>query len=140
MLATQLIKAWARQRGYIQAYIIRLSINEDPKLEKGKKKKGSVIWSFMQSLSHVSLCDCVYYNVYHNLPFSTSAIIYAMKYPHLVNLSTITSIMLYICPITRSFDFSNFTIKSYNITSYSLLSVSTGCSSLYSLYLLNLFL
>ncbi len=65
---------------------------------------------------------------------------YAMKYPYLVNLSIMTSIVLYTCSITRSFDFSNFTIKSYNITSYSLLSVSISCSSLYSLCLLNLFL
>src|SRR6266700_7763449 len=28
----------------------------------------------MQSLSHVSSRDCVYYNVYHNPPYSTSAV------------------------------------------------------------------
>src|SRR6266576_2410837 len=65
---------------------------------------------------------------------------YAMKYPHLVNLSIMTRIVLYTCPVTRSFDFNNFTIKSHNITSYDLLGVSTGYSSLYSLCLLNLFL
>ncbi len=41
MLATQSIKARARQRGCMQACTIGLSINEDPKLEKGKEKKGS---------------------------------------------------------------------------------------------------
>ena len=66
--------------------------------------------------------------------------IYSIKYPYLVNLSIITSIILYTCPITRSTNFSNLTIKSYNMTFYSLLSILTGCSSLYSLYLLNLFL
>src|SRR6266566_4039480 len=73
--------------------------------------------------------------------FSTEiSSIYIIKYPYLVNLFTMTSIILYICPVTRSFNFSNFIIKSYNITSHSLLGVSTGCSSLYGLYLLNLFL
>ena len=66
--------------------------------------------------------------------------VYTIKYPYLVNLSTITRIISYIYPITRSFNFSNFIIKSYNITSYSLFSVSTGYSSLYSLCLVNLFL
>ena len=66
--------------------------------------------------------------------------VYTIKYPYLVNLSTITSIILCVCPITRSFNFSNFIIKSYNITSYSLFGVSTSYSFLYNLYLLNLFL
>src|SRR6266699_6070414 len=74
MLATQLIEARARQRGCMQACTIGLSINEDPKLEKGKEKKGSAARSFMRSLSHVSSRNCVYHNVYHNLPFSTSAV------------------------------------------------------------------
>ncbi len=39
--------------------------------------------------------------------------------------------MSYTYSITRSFNFSNFIIKSYNMTSYSLLSVLTSCSSLY---------
>src|SRR6266702_2486350 len=55
--------------------MIGLSINEDPKLEKGKEKKGSTARGFMQSSSHVSSRDCVYHNIYYNLPFSTSAII-----------------------------------------------------------------
>ena len=42
--------------------------------------------------------------------------------------------------MTRSVDFSSLIIKSYNITFYGLLSVLTSYSSLYSLYLLNLFL
>src|SRR6266568_918427 len=66
--------------------------------------------------------------------------IYTIKYPYLVNLSIITNIILYTCPITRSFNFNNFIIKSYNITSYNLFSISTNYSSLYSLCLLNLFL
>src|SRR6266700_6842296 len=74
MLATQSIKARAQQEGCRQACTIRLSINEDPKLEKGKEKKASAARSFMQSLSHVSSRDCVYHNVYHNPPFSTSAV------------------------------------------------------------------
>src|SRR6266700_3094609 len=65
---------------------------------------------------------------------------YAIKYPYLVNLSIMTRIILYTYPVTKSFNFNNFIIKFYNITSYNLLSVFTGYSSLYSLYLLNLFL
>src|SRR6266568_9477958 len=74
MLATQSIEARAQQEGYRQAYTIGLSINEDIKLEKGKEKKGSAARSFMRSSSHVSSRDCVYHNVYHNPPFSTSAV------------------------------------------------------------------
>ena len=51
-----------------------MSINEDPKLEKGKEKKGSAARGLMRSSSHVSLRDCVYHNVYYNPPFSTSAV------------------------------------------------------------------
>ena len=39
MLATQSIEAQAQQEGCRQACIIRLSINEDTKLEKGKEKR-----------------------------------------------------------------------------------------------------
>src|SRR6266567_4421737 len=74
MLATQSIKARAQQKGCRQAYTIGLSINEDTKLEKGKEKEGSATQSFIQSSSHVSSRDCVYHNVYHNPPFSTSAV------------------------------------------------------------------
>jgi len=38
MLATQSIKARAQQEGRIQAYTIELSINEDLKLEKGRRR------------------------------------------------------------------------------------------------------
>ena len=38
LLATQSIEARAQQEGCRQAYTIGLSINEDTKLEKGKKK------------------------------------------------------------------------------------------------------
>ena len=48
--------------------------------------------------------------------------------------------MLYTYPITRSINFSSLIIKSHNITSYSLFSILTSYSSLYSLYLSNLFL
>src|SRR6266567_951841 len=74
ILATQSIKARAQQEGCRQACTIRLSINEDTKLEKGKEKKGSAARAFIQSSSHVSSRDCVYHNVYHNPPFSTSAV------------------------------------------------------------------
>src|SRR6266699_2577756 len=74
LLATQSIEARAQQEGCRQACTIGLSINEDTKLEKGKGKKGSAARSFMRSLSHMSSCDCVYHNVYHNLLFSTSAV------------------------------------------------------------------
>ena len=45
MLVTQLNEARAQQEGYRQACIIRLSINEDTKLEKGKEKgkTGSIV-------------------------------------------------------------------------------------------------
>ena len=45
MLATQSIEARAQQEGCRRAYTIRLSINEDIKLEKGKEKRktGSVV-------------------------------------------------------------------------------------------------
>src|SRR6266704_1860299 len=74
VLATQSIEARAEQEGCRQACTIGLSINEDTKLEKGKEKKGSAARSFMRSLSYVSSRDCVYHNVYHNPPFSTSAV------------------------------------------------------------------
>src|SRR6266567_6493270 len=54
----------------MQACTIGLSINEHPKLEKGKEKKGSAARSFMRSLSHVSSRDYVY----HNPQFFTSAV------------------------------------------------------------------
>jgi hypothetical protein len=42
--------------------------------------------------------------------------------------------------VIGSFNFSNLIIKSYNIVSYSLSSILTGCNSLYSLCLVSLFL
>src|SRR6266700_1997679 len=74
MLATQLIKAQAQQEGCRQACTIKLSINEDTKLEKGKEKEGSAARSFIQSSSHVSSYNCVYHNIYHNPLFSTSTV------------------------------------------------------------------
>jgi len=38
----------------MQAYTIGLSINEDPKLEKGKEKKGSAAQGFIRSSGHVT--------------------------------------------------------------------------------------
>jgi len=38
MLATQSIEARAQQEGRMQACTIGLSINEDPKLEKGRRR------------------------------------------------------------------------------------------------------
>ena len=65
---------------------------------------------------------------------------HAMKYPHFVNLFTITNIASCSCPVTKSFDFNNLTIKFHNITSYSLFSVLTGWSFPNNLCLENLFL
>ena len=39
VLATQSIEAQAQQEGYRQAYTIKLSINKDIKLKKGKEKR-----------------------------------------------------------------------------------------------------
>src|SRR6266702_4059338 len=69
----------------MQACTIGLSINEEPKLEKGKEKKGGAARGFMQSSSHVSSRDCVYHNVYHNPPFSTSAVTICSAYSMFLN-------------------------------------------------------
>jgi hypothetical protein len=65
--------------GRIQAYTIGLSINEDPKLDKGKEKNSRAAQSFIQSSNHVAT------TAYHflpfsaaNLPFSTSAVIFSI--------------------------------------------------------------
>ena len=52
LLATQSIEARARREGRA-ACTIGLSINEDPKLEKGKETKGSAARRYIQSYSHV---------------------------------------------------------------------------------------
>jgi hypothetical protein len=65
---------------------------------------------------------------------------YGIKYPYLVNLFTIISILLCFCPITKSFNFNNLTIKFYNMTFYSYIANLTSYSFLYSLYLFILFL
>ena len=62
-----------------------------------------------------------------------------MKYSYLVNLFIIINMLLYSYPVIGSFNFNNFTIKSYNMTSYSLLANLTGYNNPYSLYLFNLF-
>ena len=56
-----------------------------------------------------------------------------------MNLSTIINILLYSYPVIGSFNFNNFTIKSYNMTSYSLLTNLISYNNLYSLYLFNFF-
>ena len=58
--------------------------------------------------------------------FAEISFMHAIKYPHFINLSIITSIALYNYPVIRSFDFGNLIIKFYNITSYSLFGVLTG--------------
>ena len=74
------------------------------------------------------------------MSFTKISFIQAIKYPYLVNLSTIINMLLYSCSVIGSFDFSNFTIKSHNITSYGLLANLTNYNNPYSLYLLSLFL
>ena len=58
------------------------------------------------------------------------SLVYIIKYPYLVNLSTIINMLLYSYLVIGFFDFGNFTIKSYNITSYSLVTSLTGCKPL----------
>src|SRR6266581_434239 len=72
--------------------------------------------------------------------FADISSIHSIKYPYLVALSTMTNILLYSCPMTGSFNFGSFIIKSYKITSYGLLSVLTSYNIPYSLYLTDLFL
>ena len=61
----------------MQACTIGLSVDEDPKLEKGKEKNSNAVRSLMRSSSHVSLRDSAstIIHIYYNLPFSTSAVI-----------------------------------------------------------------
>ena len=54
------------------------------------------------------------------------SLVYTIKYPYLVNLSIIINIMSCFWPVIGSFDFSNFIIKFYNITSYGLITNLTG--------------
>ena len=58
--------------------MIGLSINEDPKLEKGKEKKGSAARGFIRSSGHVTMTvqnsKKLSAIVCHNPPFFTSAI------------------------------------------------------------------
>ena len=65
--------------------------------------------------------------------------VHIIKYPHLMNLSTIINILSYSYPVIGSFNFSNFTIKSHDITSYGLLANLTNYNNVYGLYLLSLF-
>ena len=52
--------------------------------------------------------------------------VYAIKYPHFINLFIMTNTALCSCPVTGSFDFGNLIIKSHNMTSYNLFSVLTS--------------
>ena len=65
--------------------------------------------------------------------FTKISFICIIKYPYLVNLSTIINILLYSCPVIGFFNFSSFTIKSYNIASYGLLINLTNYNNLYGL-------
>ena len=49
------------------------------------------------------------------LSFAKISSVYTTKYFYLVNLSIIINIISYSCPMIGSFNFSNLTIKSYNI-------------------------
>ena len=73
------------------------------------------------------------------MSFTKISFIQAIKYSYLVNLFTIINILLYFCPVIGSFNFSNFTIKSHNMTFYGLLINLTNYNNPYSLYLLDLF-
>ena len=64
------------------------------------------------------------------MSFAEISSVYIIKYPYLVNLFIITNIMLYFWPVIGSFNFSNFTIKSYNITFYGLSANLTSCKLL----------
>ena len=66
--------------------------------------------------------------------------VYTTKYPYLVNLSIIINIISCSCPVIGFFNFSNLIIKSYAITSYSLLTNLTSYNNLYGLYWFSLFL
>jgi hypothetical protein len=59
---------------------------------------------------------------------------------YFVSLSTITSISLYLTPIIGSIDVSSFTTKSIVISFYSTSFIGINYGSLYSLYILCLFL
>jgi hypothetical protein len=59
---------------------------------------------------------------------------------YFVSLSTIISISLYLIPIIGSIDISSFITKSIVILFYSTSFISINCGSLYSLYVLCLFL
>jgi hypothetical protein len=59
---------------------------------------------------------------------------------YFVSLSTITSISLYLIPIIGSVDIGSFIIKSIIISFYSTSFIGMNCGSLYSLYILCLFL
>ena len=62
-----------------------------------------------------------------------------MKYPYLVNLFIIINMLSYSCPVIGSFDFSNFTMKSHDMTFYGLLANLTSCNNPYGLCLFGLF-
>ena len=60
---------------------------------------------------------------------------YDLKYLYLLNLSTITNILLYLVFISRSYNLGSLTIKSIAIDVYIVFSISSGYSNLYGLCL-----
>jgi hypothetical protein len=59
---------------------------------------------------------------------------------YFVSLLTITSMSLYLIPIIGSIDIGSFITKSIIISFYSISFIGINCGSLYSLYVLCLFL
>ena len=73
------------------------------------------------------------------MSFAEISSVHTIKYPYLVNLSTIINIISCSCPVIGSFNFNNLTIKSYNITSYGYITNFTSYNFLYGLCLFGLF-
>ena len=91
------------------------------------------------SLSNIILSSTLYFKNTSfiqtcTISFTKISSIQVIKYFYLVNLSIIINILSYFYPVIGSFNFSNFTIKSYNMTFYGLLANLTNYNNLYSLY------
>ena len=74
----------------------------------------------------------------NTLYFKHTSFIYIIKYPYLVNLSTIINRVLYSYLVIKYLNFSSLIIKCHNITFYNLLTNLISCNTLYSLYLFSL--
>ena len=59
---------------------------------------------YLTNISFIQICA---------MSFAEISFVYAIKYPYLVNLSTIINIILCSCPVIGSFNFNSLTIKSY---------------------------